>query len=130
MGLFSRKTVKDEIKKMFLENNTTIDGVNPFSFQLNLSRFTLFPYVTLEDGKENVDLHFMINIRKIETLTNNVYLNINSFNLKSKYLTCKLSEENVIVLEYNTNVNTDNVKEILNDIIESVFNLEDLIDSL
>ena len=42
MGLFGRKTVYDEIKKLFIEKNTSIEGENPITFQLNLDKYSLF----------------------------------------------------------------------------------------
>ncbi len=130
MGLFSRKTVIDEIKKLFNERNTSIEGDNPFSFQLNLNKYSLFPYITINLNNDYTNLAFIINLRKIDNITNQLYINMNSFNMKSKYLVCKLNMDNILILEYNTIVNTDNVKSILNDVIESVFSLEEEIDLL
>ena len=130
MGLFSRKTVIDEIKKLFNERNTSIEGDNPFSFQLHLNKYSLFPYITINLNNDYTNLAFIINLRKIDNITNQLYINMNSFNMKSKYLVCKLNMDNILILEYNTIVNTDNVKSILNDVIESVFSLEEEIDLL
>lgn len=126
MGLFSKKTIKDELIKYLIEQNISIEGENPYSFQLNLNNYSLFPYITIKDN----NFSFMINIRRVDNINLQVLNNINNFNLKSKYLTCKINNDNVIVLEYNSLVNTDNVKIILENIIESVFNLNNLIDLL
>ena len=126
MGLFSKKTIKDEMKKYFNEQNISYEGENPYTFQLNLNNYSLFPYITLKDN----NFSFMINIRRVDNINLQVLNNMNNFNLKSKYLTCKINNDNVIVLEYNSLVNIDNVKIILENIIESVFNLNDLIDLL
>lgn len=126
MGLFSKKTIKDELIKCLIEQNISIEGENPYSFQLNLNNYSLFPYITIKDN----NFSFMINIRRVDNINLQVLNNMNNFNLKSKYLTCKINNDNVIVLEYNSLVNIDNVKIILENIIESVFNLNDLIDLL
>ena len=130
MGLFGRKTVYDEIKKLFIEKNTSIEGENPITFQLNLDKYSLFPYITLNDNKDYSNISFMINLRKANNDNNQLFNNINSFNMKSKYLVCKLNTDNILILEYNTFVNVDNVKPIINDIIESVFSLQEEIDLL
>lgn len=130
MGLFSRKNVKEEIKKLFIEKNTTIEGDNPYTFQLNLNKFSLFPYITINENKDYINLSFIINLRKVEAINNQIYININSFNMKSKYLVCKLNTDNILILEYNTIINVDNTRTIINDIIESVFSLEEEIDLL
>lgn len=130
MGLFSRKNVKEEIKKLFIEKNTTIEGDNPYTFQLNLNKFSLFPYITINENKDYINLSFIINLRKVEAINNQIYININSFNMKSKYLVCKLNMDNILILEYNTIINVDNTRTIINDIIESVFSLEEEIDLL
>lgn len=126
MGLFSRKTIKDELIKYFNEQNISLEGDNPYSFQLNLNNYSLFPYITISDNS----LAFMINIRRVDTINLQILNNVNSFNLKSKYLSCKINSDNVIVLEYNSFVITDNVKLLLTDIIESVFSLKESIDLL
>ena len=86
MGLFGRKTVYDEIKKLFIEKNTSIEGENPITFQLNLDKYSLFPYITLNDNKDYSNISFMINLRKANNDNNQLFNNINSFNINNGYI--------------------------------------------
>ncbi|MGM9970197.1 MAG: hypothetical protein ACI35S_07365 [Anaeroplasma sp.] len=128
LGIFGNKKLIDKLLKYFNEKNITIiNENNKYSFELFMveSGYSLFPYFTLDD--ESNELSIVINVIKKEEVD---YNKVNSFNLKSKFFAAKISNENIIYLEYNTIVNADNIKEIFMNVIESVFSLQEDIDNL
>ena len=125
--LFSTKSTTDKISKFFLDEGITVDKVNGvYKFELYLSEggYSLYPYFRFnsEDGY----LSITINIRRVEEPD---YSSLNSFNLISKYFTAKL-RDGAIILEYNTLAANDNVRDILQNALESIFSLQREIDKL
>ena len=73
----------------------------------------------------------VINLRKVDGgLTLLDWDRINNFNLKSKFLTAKVATDQVLYLEYNTQVEPGRSKSVLDLVIESVFMLSKEIDEL
>ena len=125
--LFSTKRPVDKISKFFLDEGITVDecnGVYKFELYLSEGGYSLYPYFKFngEDGYLSIN----INIRRVEEPD---YASLNSFNLISKYFTAKY-KDGAIILEYNTLTSIDNVKEILENALESIYSLQADIDKL
>ena len=129
MGIFSgKKKSRDVIEKYFKEKNISLEFENgKYSFVLvNQEKgFSLYPYFTYDDDSH--ELSFLINIRNASFDYN--YKILNEFNLKSKYLKALL-KDSIIFIEYNTKVELDEFREIMDLLIESVFMNSAGIDSL
>ncbi|MCR5349490.1 MAG: hypothetical protein K6E20_00705, partial [Acholeplasmatales bacterium] len=88
-----------------------------YSFSLNINDFNLYPYFTVND--DNISI--IVNIKKTDS-SDELYKNINDFNLKSKYFTAKYKDK-ILYLEYNFYAVNDNVVDILDSCISSLNNL-------
>lgn len=131
-SLFGSKKLIDRLIKYCNEKNMIINQEdNKYIFELLLSEsgYMLYPYFILDEEKE--ELSMVINIRKSEkSLTVDDYSKINSFNNKSKYFSARVSEENIIYIEYSALVNADNIKDVFKTLIENIFSLQEDIDAL
>ena len=128
MAFWSKKKLFDILSKGFRNDNVTVDVTNNnFSFEINLTdaSYNLYPYIKLNE--EDSIMSIFVNIRKVEK--ENVYEEINNFNLISKYFTLKL-KDSILYLEYNVVVNNDNVYDICKVAINSLKELQFEIDKI
>ncbi len=133
MALWNKKKMSDMITAFLKENNASfeIDG-NIISFEVHFDNkdFTLYPYIKMTELKSM--LSFGVNLRalnsseKLEKKSEK----LNAFNQASPYYKAFIGNENVIYLEYNTIASTDSVEMLLANVIDSLFKLQDEIDSL
>lgn len=128
MAFWSKKKMSDSLNRYFNENKATLNIENDIiSFELYLDKgYTLYPYISLDEENDNVS--FLINLRMVND--KNIYEKINQFNLKSMYLVAKLNEDRILSLEYNFKAYHDNINDIIDNIIKSIFELQEDIDSL
>lgn len=132
MGLFKifgNKKQIDKLNKYFLEKKIELkeEADNKYSFEIvfNELGYSIFPYLKLND--ENNQIAIVINLRKCDNVP---YEAINTFNVKSKYFSAKVSSNKIIYLEYCTILSNDLFKETINDILNSISMLAADIDSL
>ena len=133
MGLFgTKKKTSDVLEKQFKEKNISLDFKDgKYSFELVMKNegYSLYPYFSLDEEKREMSV--VINLRKVDGgLTLLDWDRINNFNLKSKFLTAKVATDQVLYLEYNTQVEPGRSKSVLDLVIESVFMLSKEIDEL
>ena len=125
--IFGRKKLSDLIIKYLNDKKITYEkNLNVISFQASYNDFSIYPYIKILEEDESINI--LINIRKID-VKENVFFKINEFNLRSQYLKAVLNE-NVIVLEYNTLANNDNILLILDSILDSLSSLKEEIKEL
>lgn len=121
MGLFgtSKKKIKEIIDKYFKEKGISLDkeGKN-YSFELVNQKegYSLYPYFIYDEDTR--EFSFLINIKNAELEYD--YKKLNSFNIGSKYLKAGI-KDSIIYLEYNTKIDIDEFKELMDLLIESVF---------
>ena len=129
MALF-RNSQKDKIIKYFKENKVTYNELdNKIETEIIFSskNISLYPYFIIDD--ENNYFSIIINIKKInEKKSADIYQKINDFNLISQYFVAKISNDNILYLEYNT-IYSDNLKDIYETSIGSINNLLDYIEN-
>jgi hypothetical protein len=133
MAFWNKKKMFDVVKTFFVTNNATYTvNNNEISFEIHFDRneFTLYPYININEDKELMSIS--VNIREIskKDLTSKVLFNLNEFNSKSIYFKSFVNDDNILYLEYNTFTNVDNVSKVLQDVVDSLFNLSDLINEL
>lgn len=133
MAFWNKKKMLDLIKTFFITNNATYTiSSNEISFEIHFNKngYSLFPYININEEKEIV--RFTINIREVnkKELTSKILLGLNEFNSKSIYFKAFVNEDNILYLEYNTFANVDNISDVLQGVIDSLFNLSDEINEL
>lgn len=126
MGLFGKKKIIDKIIEYFNDNNSTYiinNGVISFDLYLEKENYSITPYFILTN--DDKCLSIKINLRSIlkdETSNSKFIFKINNFNNNSKYLVAKTNiNTNILFLEYNSFVNYDNVYNVLDSIIDSIY---------
>jgi hypothetical protein len=133
MALWNKKKMTDMIASFLKDNNASyeIDG-NIISFEVHFDNkdFTLYPYIKITELKSI--LSFGVNLRALSTTEKleKKADKINAFNLASPYYKAYIGNDNVIYLEYNTVVTADSLELVLKNVIDSLFKLQDEIDSL
>lgn len=129
MAFWSKKKLDNRFVNYFNDKKIPFEltDENPvrmkFELVMPLHRMILYPYLTLDEEL----VSFNINI----TQGNKNYdlSKINHFNMQSKFFKAYLTEEGLVVLEYRFSI-VDNVGEIMDSLIESLFGLGDMIGSL
>jgi len=117
MAFWNKKSLFDKLNKYFKDNNISIDEIDEaYSFELSFDKFNLFPYFKLNDDELNI----IINLKKDSNLNNKL---INEINLKSKFFTLK-NKDDILYLEYNTFVDSDNVVDVFTKVISSINEFE------
>ncbi len=130
MGLFSKTKQKDKLLKYFNENKISVDKKNDklaIDFIPQNQDYTLHPYFVVDD--ENDSFSIIINIKKIDKINIDIYKKINDFNLSSKYFVMKISNDNIIYLEYNSLID-DNAVDVFIEVIDSINNLGNAINNI
>ncbi len=130
MGLFSHSKQKDKIIKYLKNENISYDVKNDkivIELMFKDKGFSLSPYFIVDDEED--DFSMVINIKKIDKVNTDIYEKINSFNLSSKYFSMKISKENIIYIEYNTNID-DNVVKVFELLVASLYELSDIISNI
>jgi len=131
MGLFSHAKQKDKLIKYLKEKRISVAEVNgklEVEFAFPGYGISLFPYFIINDDENYFSM--IVNIKKVSDKKNiELYDKINNFNLSSQYFTLKLSQDNVLFLEYNTIID-DNIKEIFDLMSDSLNELIDVINNL
>ncbi|MCR5647899.1 MAG: nucleotidyltransferase [Acholeplasmatales bacterium] len=118
--IFGKKKIIDLIIKYFNEKKISYEkNLNIISFSASYNDFSIYPYIKINE--ENQQVSFLVNIRKINQ-KENVFEKLNTFNIKSQYFRAILNED-IIVLEYNTLVDSDNLNDILDQMIDSLSSL-------
>jgi len=118
--IFGKKKIIDLIIKYFNEKKISYEkNLNIISFSASYNDFSIYPYIKINE--ENQQVSFLVNIRKINQ-KENVFEKLNTFNIKSQFFRAILSED-IIVLEYNTLVDSDNLNDILDQMIDSLSSL-------
>ena len=113
---FSRSKEKGKLIKYFKDNNIAYNEANN--------------KVETEIVFKDKIISIIINIRKInEKLNLDLYQRLNSFNLVSQYFVAKISNDNILYIEYNT-MYSDNVVDIFDNAIGSLNDLLNYIESL
>lgn len=130
MGIFRSKE-KDKLIKYFKENNISYNETdNKIETEIVFKdkNISLYPYFVINDAEDYFSI--VINLKEISgKVTIDLYQKINSFNLISQYFVMKLSENNILYLEYNT-VYTDNLKDIFESSIGSLNSLLEYIENI
>ncbi len=131
MGLFGHAKQKDRLIKYLKEKKISViekNGKLETEFSFPGKGFSLFPYFVVDDDESIFSI--IINIKKVTDKKNiEFYEKINDFNLSSQFFTLKLSADDVLFLEYNTQMD-DNIKELFDMISDSLNELIDSINSL
>ncbi len=130
MGLFSHSKQKDKIIKYLKNENISYDVKNDkivIELMFKDKGFSLSPYFIVDDEED--DFSMVINIKKIDKVNTDIYEKINSFNMSSKYFSMKISKENIIYIEYNTNID-DNVVKVFELLVASLYELSDIISNI
>ncbi len=118
--IFGKKKIIDLIIKYFNEKKISYEkNLNIISFSASYNDFSIYPYIKINE--ENQQVSFLVNIRKINQ-KENVFEKLNTFNIKSQFFRAILNED-IIVLEYNTLVDSDNLNDILDQMIDSLSSL-------
>ena len=133
MAFWNKKKPLDLIENFFDSNNATYTiSNNEISFEIhfNKNEFTIYPYIKIDETKGLLSISVNIKEIKKEDLTSKNLYKLNEFNSKSIYFKAFVDNSNVLYLEYNTFVNTDNITEILQNVVDSLFELSDEIDEL
>ena len=124
-----RSKEKDKLIKYFKENNITYTEVsNKIETEIVFKdkNISLYPYFKVDDDYFSI----IVNIRKItEKLNLDLYQKLNSFNLVSQFFVAKISNENILYLEYNT-LYTDNLRDIFESTISSLNELLSFIETI
>lgn len=125
--IFGKKKIADLIVKYFNEKKISYErDLNKISFVVSYSDFSIYPYLKINEDEETINI--LINIRKIEN-KENVFEKLNAFNLKSQFFKA-ISNDGVIILEYNAISTSDNVVDVLDLIIDSLASLREEIKEL
>lgn len=126
---FSRSKEKGKLIKYFKDNNIAYNEANnkvETEIVFKDKNISLYPYFIVNDDYFSI----IINIRKInEKLNLDLYQRLNSFNLVSQYFVAKISNDNILYIEYNT-MYSDNVVDIFDNAIGSLNDLLNYIESL
>ena len=128
MAFWSKKKLFDLLNKEFKNDGVSVEvDSNKLSFEVNCSeaKINLYPYIKLDE--ETSIMSILINLRKVQK--DNFYDKINEFNLISKYFTLKL-KDSILYLEYNVKVDTNNVYEMVKEVIESVKSIQSEIEKI
>lgn len=127
--LFGKKKLQDYLIKYFNEKNISFEknDDSTISFTISFQEISIYPYINASnDGV----LSILINIKKIENKNRLEQLEkINKFNLNSNFFTAKIKDD-ILLLEYNTVIENDDVKEYLDVLIDSITNLKEEIKTL
>lgn len=130
MGLFGHSKQKDKLIKYLKEKNISSNEKNG-KIEIELlfkdKGFSLYPYFVVDDDNDYFSI--IINIKKIEKTSVDLFEKINDFNLLSQYFTLKISNDNILYLEYNSIFN-DNIKDIFDCTINSLYSLSEAIDNI
>jgi hypothetical protein len=133
MAFWNKKKMFDIIKTFFITNNATYSITNnELSFEIHFDKngYSLFPYIKINEDEGIIN--FTINVREINKneLTFKNLNDLNEFNLKSIYFKAFVNNDNILYLEYNTFANIDNITNVLQEVIDSLFSLSDEINEL
>lgn len=130
MGLFGHSKQKDKLIKYLKEKNISSNEKNG-KIEIELlfkdKGFSLYPYFVVDDDNDYFSI--IINLKKVEKTSIDLFEKINDFNLLSQYFVLKVSNDNVLYLEYNSIFN-DNIRDIFDCAINSLFGLSNAIDSI
>ena len=130
MGLFGHSKQKDNLIKYLKEKNISSnekDGKIEIELLFKDKGFSLYPYFVVDD--DNDYFFIIINLKKVEKTSVDLFEKINDFNLLSQYFTLKISNDNILYLEYNSIFN-DNIKDIFDCTINSLYSLSEAIDNI
>lgn len=133
MAFWNKKKMLD-IVKTFLETNnatyTVSDNEVSFEIHFNKNDYTIYPYIKINEDKDSII--FTINVKPINKsdLTIRDFSKLNEFNSKSVYFKAFVNDDNILYLEYNTFADVDNITNVLQEVINSLFELSDLINEL
>lgn len=130
MALWSKKKISSKITKYFddkqisyvveEQNNTVIK----FDLCFVNEGFILYPYITIDEA--NSIISFNVNVAECN-LKNN-YNIINQINQNSVYLKSFIQDE-ILVLEYRLKI-VDDVKIVLDSIINDLYSLEKILENM
>ena len=130
MGLVNHTKQKDKLIKYLKSKNISYKEEND-KVEIELlfkdRGFSLFPYFVVDDDNDTFSI--VINIKKIDKPNLEIYEKIIKFNKLSHFFTMKVSDDNVIYVEYNTYIN-DNVVDIFEEVINTLYALSDYIDNI
>jgi len=130
MGLFGHSKQKDKLIKYLKEKNISSNEKNG-KIEIELlfkdKGFSLYPYFVVDDDNDYFSI--IINLKKVEKTSVDLLEKINDFNLLSQYFTLKISNDNILYLEYNSIFN-DNIKDIFDCTINSLYSLSEAIDNI
>ena len=124
MGLFFKSN--DDIIKKYLKEKNISYKFNEGRYELTLTlkdNVIIYPYFKITED----NFSFIINLKKTDD-NNKLLDKINTFNVISKYLVCKLNE-GILYLEYNSIID-NNIKDILDNIFLNISALANEIDEL
>ncbi len=130
MGLFGHSKQKDKLIKYLKEKNISSnekDGKIEIELLFKDKGFSLYPYFVVDDDNDYFSI--IINLKKVEKTSVDLFEKINDFNLLSQYFTLKISNDNILYLEYNSIFN-DNIKDIFDCTINSLYSLSEAIDNI
>lgn len=128
MAFWNKKKESNKLEDFFKSNNINYqisDDNKQIKFELLFKKnnYILYPYLTLD---ENI-ISFNVNINKVNPKNYNL-ISLNNFNLKSKFFKVYLLDSGLIVLEYRF-YDYDAIN-ILNELIDSLYSLEEELDLL
>lgn len=129
MAFWGKKSIKDSLIKYLNEHGVTCKeelGCLAFDLYFKKSEYTVYPYLKINENNE--ELSIIVNLREVGDSFKD-YARINSFNYQSKYLMAKV-KDGLLYLEYNCHISYENAVIVLENIVESLFSLQEEIDKL
>lgn len=128
MAFWNKKSIRECILKYLEEQEVSFKeefGCITFELYFKREEFSVFPYIKINEMNE--ELSFIVNLKEIENYKD--CQKLNKFNSLSKYV-CAKHKDNMLFLEYNALINSDQAPIIIDKIIESLYGLQSEIDKL
>ncbi len=126
MGLFSKSDI-DKLLKYLNKKNITLKNENgKYNFEIVMSnnKYSIYPYFLIDNDNYSI----VINLRRIDKISDELFQKINDFNLKCKYFKA-VFKNNVLYLEANMLID-DNITNIFDTLVNELVSLEEDIDNL
>ncbi|MDE6013695.1 MAG: hypothetical protein K2G50_01975 [Anaeroplasmataceae bacterium] len=129
MAFWNKKKLDSRLITYFVNHKIPYEIVNEESTQIQFElclaekKMMIYPYLSMKDDM----ISFNVNVTE-HVLKGYDYESLNQFNLKSPFFKAMITEKGIIVLEYRF-VNED-IEIMMDQLIESIFSLQEEIDAL